>query len=321
MKINGKKACLALLELFPLTMSESKPLHPIRRIREALKNTPEDLGLRKYGSAAGFAGLVGRSPSLVRNVESGFTPKWGALAELVERKIKVSREWMLSEPGEKDPIRHVMGGLWDPRKHLDPLAAKDKMPDWREVMRLQPAAIPRIMADIVHGALVWDLSIGSDHELRQVVSRFIQGGHYHHPGMQELIECQSKEIARSVTERLWESRSEGQISREELELRMGINLDAISIQEAERILEEHGMGWIERLDRVPEHGPISKFSQFYRIKNDPELLEYGDVIGASNGIDPSALVDLTNALGSEDLSLNIPPLLRAEGISKPLGSE
>jgi len=258
-------------------MSELKPLHPIRRIREALKKTPDNLGLQEYGSAVGFAKLIGRSPSLVRNVESGFTPKWGALAELVERKLKVSREWMLSEPGEKDPIRHVKGGLWDPREHLDPLAAKEKNPDWREVMRLRPAKIPRSISDLVHGMLVWELSCGWDWELRQIVSRLTTGGCYHHPGMQELIECQTKEIASSVAERIWESRIEGPILRDELESSMGINLDTITIQEAERILEEHGLGWIERLDQLPDKGPITKFKKFYRVKNDPNLLEYGDV--------------------------------------------
>ncbi len=258
-------------------MSESKPLHPIRRIREALKNTPEELGLHMYGSAAGFAKLVGRSPSLVRNIESGFTPKWGAFAELVERKIKVSRDWMLSQPGEKDVIRHVNGGLWDPCKHLDPLAAKDKMPNWREVQRLQPAAVPRMIAELLHGVLVLEASLGWNIELEKIVSRFTIGGLYDHPGMQALIERQANEIASAVSERLWQSRSGGPILREELERRMGINLDNITIQEAEQILEEHGMGWIERLDHQPDRGPISKSKKFYRVMNNPNLLEYGNV--------------------------------------------
>lgn len=290
-------------------MSESKPHHPIRRIREVLKNTPEELGLSKYGSAAGFAKLIGRSPSLVRNVESGFTPKWGALAELIERKVGVSREWMLSEPGERDPIRHVKGGLWDPRKHLDPLAAKDKMPDWREVQRLQPAAVPRMIAELLHGVLVWEASWGVNIELEKIVSRFTIGGLYHHPGMQALIERQANEIASAVSERLWQSRSGGPILREELERRMGINLDAITIQEAERILEEHGMEWIRRLDSIPECGPISKFSQFYRMKNDPELLEYGDVKRNSDGVDPSAIVTVTDLRDLEVSEPTIPLLL------------
>jgi hypothetical protein len=252
-------------------------LHPIRRIREALRSTPDELGLSKYGSAAGFAELIGRSPSLIRNVESGFTPKWGALAELIERKIQVSREWMLSNPPSNQAIQHVNGGAWDPRRHLDPLAAKEKMPDWREYMRLKPAEIPRLIADLVHGALVWEISKGSDHELRRTVSRISHGGYYHNPGMQELVERQTQQIAKGVMERLFDSRTEGPIMRSELECQLGIDLDTITIEQAERVLEAYGIGWIDRLDSIPERGPLSKISKFYRVKNDPDRLEYGDV--------------------------------------------
>jgi transcriptional regulator with XRE-family HTH domain len=278
--MDPKVAFLALLDrlkLYAFSVPKNDALHPIRRIREALRNTPDELGLSKYGSAAGFAELIGRSPSLIRNVESGFTPKWGALAELIERKIKVSRDWMLSNPPSNQAIQHVNGGPWDPRKHLDPLAAKEKMPDWREYMRLQPAAIPRLIADLVHGSLVWELSMGWDDEIRKIVSRISNGGYYHNPGMQELVERQTQQIAQSVMERLWESRSEGPIIRHELERHLGVDLDTITIEQAERVLEAYGTGWIHRLDSMPERGPLSKLSKFYRMRHDPELLEYGDV--------------------------------------------
>ena len=154
------------------------------------------------------------------------------------------------------------------------------MPDWREVMRLQPAAIPRLIADLIHGALVWELSFGGDHELRQIVSRITHAGYYHHPGMGELIERQTQQIAEGVMERLWESRSEGPIIRSELESQLDIDLDTITIEQAERVLAAYGTGWFHRLEAKPERGPLSKLSKFYRMKNDPERLEYGDVNGA-----------------------------------------
>lgn len=152
--------------------SSSDPAHPIRRVRDALKFTPEELGLRRYATSAGFAEFLGCSSSYVRNVECGITENWVKLAALVEKKTGVSSEWLLSMPGPEQPIMGIRNTEWDPVVSLDPLGRRHGMPDWRMLSRNCPDLLPSIAAKMVEEQLRYDLREGRDHFLVDLVRAF-----------------------------------------------------------------------------------------------------------------------------------------------------
>ena len=130
--------------------------HPIRRIREAFKYTPEAWGLREFQTSAGFAELVGRAPSSIRNVECGQTKKWDRLAKQIERITGVSAAWMLGNPKLSDPILDVDGKPWDPAKHLDYLGGAGSNIDWRLLIMACPRGVVRLATRFVEMKLTKD---------------------------------------------------------------------------------------------------------------------------------------------------------------------
>lgn len=118
--------------------------HPLKRIRESLKETPEELGLRGFSSSQGFASWLGRSSSLIRNVECGIKPNWEKLAKLVESKTGVGFEWMMSSPSPTEPIMDVDGKPWSAAERLDPLAGVNGAPNWRILLKTSPVSVVRL---------------------------------------------------------------------------------------------------------------------------------------------------------------------------------
>ena len=133
--------------------------HPIKRIRESFKATPEEFGLRGFSSSQGFASWLGRSSSLIRNVECGIKPNWEKLAKLVESKTGVSHEWMLSSPSPREPIMGVNGKPWSAIEHLDPLAGADGCPNWRLLLMTSPKSLARLAATMAETKITIDLSL------------------------------------------------------------------------------------------------------------------------------------------------------------------
>lgn len=131
--------------------------HPIKRIRESLKETPEEFGLRGFSSSQGFASWLGRSSSLIRNVECGIKPNWEKLAKLVESKTGVSYEWMLSSPSPGEPIMGIDGKHWSPIEHLDPLAGAEGCPNWRLLLMTSPKSLVRLAAIMAETKMAIDL--------------------------------------------------------------------------------------------------------------------------------------------------------------------
>lgn len=239
-------------------------MHPIRRIREVLKRTPEDLNLRRYSTAAGFAQLLGRSSSLIRNVECGITERWDLLAALIEKRTRVSKDWLLSNPGTNDPVLDVNGRVWEPGSHLDPLAPFGGMPDWRQLIQLYPSLVPEFVSAAIRAQLIWELSLGIETSLANMVAVFRRMRTYENPGIQALVNEQKCGIGDRILEKVWAQRKGTRVLRTELEARWNIELSSISSKEAERILAEQGFGWVLRLDQLPDKGPIPELLHFYR---------------------------------------------------------
>ena len=154
----------------------SKPAHPIRRVRDALKATPEELGLRRYATSAGFAEFLGCSSSYVRNVECEITEKWEKLASMVEKKTGVSSKWLLSNPDPQQPIMSIHNAEWNPAEALDPLGPREGMPDWRMLVRNCSDMLPGIIAKMVEEQLRYDLREGRDRFLTNLVRAFEERG-------------------------------------------------------------------------------------------------------------------------------------------------
>ena len=138
-------------------MPSAKSLHPVKRIRQELENSSEKSGLRMFATSAGFASLIDRSASSVRNVESGSTKKWDRLAKQIEKKTGVSAEWMLSDPNPARPILAINGKPWNPEEGMDPLAGGDTGWNWNMLLEVSPESVVRLATKMVEVRLSLDL--------------------------------------------------------------------------------------------------------------------------------------------------------------------
>jgi hypothetical protein len=271
-----------------------KTLHPVRRVRDAFKDTPLELDLRKFSTAEGFAKLLGRSTSFIRNVECGVIKRWDQLADLIQRKTRVSKEWLLGNPSMDDPILDVDGNEWDVGFQLDPLAPHGIMPDWRQLIQLSPASIPNFVAESIKCQLIWELSVGVDNGLAYIIGAMRRTNTYENPALIQVVNHQQSEVSNRLSEKIWARRKESRVLRSDLENRFKINLASINTEAAERILQDQGFGWIGRLDNVPEAGLIPQMRKYYGIKNDTDRNVTTEAEVNVGGVDLSAIVEVTD---------------------------
>lgn len=141
-------------------MQDAKHRHPIRRIRDQFKFTSVASGLREFRTSAGFAKLIGRAPSSIRNVEGGHTKKWDRLARHIASITGVSADWMLSDPNPSDPIIGVDGTPWEPEDKLDYLGGGGGNINWRTLIAVSPKGAATFAGRIVEMKLSDDLVRG-----------------------------------------------------------------------------------------------------------------------------------------------------------------
>ena len=194
---------------------KSEPSHPIRRVRDALKTTPEELGLRRHSTSAGFAEFLGCSSSYIRNVECGITENWVKLASLVEKKTGVSSDWLLSNPDPQQPIMVIHNTEWNPTEVLDPLGPREGMPDWRMLVRNCPDMLPGVIAKMVEEQLRYDLREGRDRFLTNLVRAFEESGTFR---LSELIPAKREIhsiVAKGLISKFWSKHMAGEIATTE----------------------------------------------------------------------------------------------------------
>jgi len=92
-----------------VTLSMSRSQSPLGRIREAIRQLPEAGGMRRHGTAGGFAKWIGRSASLIRNVENGCAPLSANLARRIEERTGVAADWLLKQAGA--PVPELLAAL------------------------------------------------------------------------------------------------------------------------------------------------------------------------------------------------------------------
>lgn len=98
---------------------------PLRKLRRELAQSGVP-HLKKFGTQKGFAELVGRSESLIRNVESGIIECSAGLAALISERTGVSRDWLLGKD-PADEIRSADGSRWSPTcfpQQIEPVSSK-----------------------------------------------------------------------------------------------------------------------------------------------------------------------------------------------------
>jgi hypothetical protein len=185
-------------------MTAAKTVHPIKRIRESLKTTPEESGLRQFSSSQGFASWLGRSASLIRNVECGIMPKWERLAKLIETKTGVSSKWMLSMPLSTDPIIDVKGQPWNVSEWLDPLAGGGgKTPNWRSLLMTSPESVGRIVVRMVETQLRMELSKGGSDFLAGVITLLHNFHAFENPEFSKILAEAFEKETSIIMSQLW----------------------------------------------------------------------------------------------------------------------
>ncbi len=97
-----------------------------------------------------FARWLGRSESLLRNVENRIVPLSANLARRISERTGVSADWLMSDPPEHEPIPDRDGGTWDPVCLLDPLVLGDH--DFRKALPMAPQLLLRLALAIIEVA-------------------------------------------------------------------------------------------------------------------------------------------------------------------------
>ena len=100
--------------------------------------------------AKNFARWIGRSESLLRNVENRIVPLSANLARRISERTGVDANWLLSDPPEDSPIPSRDGGPWDPLRLLDPLVLGDH--DFRNALPMAPELMLLLALEILRVA-------------------------------------------------------------------------------------------------------------------------------------------------------------------------
>ena len=138
------------------------PEHPVKRVRRSLKRFT-DPELNKLSQAKHFARWIGRSESLLRNVENSAVPLSANLARRISERTGVSAEWLRSDPPEGAPIPAASGGSWDPQRTLDPLVLGDQ--DFRNALPMAPELLLQLALAIYETACLHEIRQGGNSSL------------------------------------------------------------------------------------------------------------------------------------------------------------
>ena len=123
-----------------------QPAHPVKRVRQAFAGFSHG-DLSALSKPANFARWLGRSQSLLRNVENRIVPLSRNLARRIAERTGVSEDWLLSDPSADAGIPDRNGGPWDPLRLLDPLVLGDY--DFRNALPMAPHLVLQLALAMV----------------------------------------------------------------------------------------------------------------------------------------------------------------------------
>ena len=124
--------------------------------------------MRHHAHPRGFAKWLGRSESLIRNVENGCAPLSSNLAKRIEEKTGVSADWLLNPDTAAGPIMGLDGREWSAAEHLDPYAGGEL--DFRPLLLSCPQMLPTLIGKLVEARLRLDMEGGSTTSLTRVLA-------------------------------------------------------------------------------------------------------------------------------------------------------
>jgi len=123
--------------------------------------------MREHAHPRGFAKWLGRSESLIRNVENGCAPLSSNLAKRIEEKTGVAADWLLN-PDAAGPIIGSDGREWSAAEHLDPIAGGEL--DFRPLLLSCPQMLPALIGKLVEARLRLDMEGGSSDSLTRTLA-------------------------------------------------------------------------------------------------------------------------------------------------------
>lgn len=227
--------------------------HPIKRVRQALKKSPERFGLRRYSTSQGFAELIGRSPSAIRNIECGFSKNWVKTAELIEGKIGVSAEWLLGDPNPEEPILGRDRLLWRPEVYLDPLDKRHGSVNWRRLLDRFPDSLPELVGKFVERALLVELSLGYSELLIRIVTSMDECRVFQNPALVD-------EFGQITDE--WSKKAFAQNQEELAALPPGF--EVTRSENCREMLKSHPSGWFKELDADSKSEWLAEADEHYK---------------------------------------------------------
>lgn len=112
--------------------------------------------LERFSTASGFARLLDRSESLIRNVEAGTAKFSDYLADKIEEKTGVSAAWMLGPNARTGEILAVDGSPWNPAEFLDHYVKGGLLANIALVMKVHPELVPALVGKLVEARLMME---------------------------------------------------------------------------------------------------------------------------------------------------------------------
>ena len=138
------------------------PTHPVKRVRLSLTGF-SDGELNKLSKAKNFARWIGRSESLLRNVENRVVPLSANLARRIAGCTGVAEDWLLSDAPENTAIPDADGGVWDPLRTLDPLVLGNH--DFRNALPMAPELLLQLALAMFEIACLHEIRQGGNTSL------------------------------------------------------------------------------------------------------------------------------------------------------------
>ncbi len=132
-------------------INSEPPDHPVKRVRQSFAGF-SNREWNELSKAKNFARWIGRSESLLRNVENRIVPLSANLARRISERTGVAEAWLLSDQPEDSAIPDKGGGHWDPLLLLDPLVLGDF--DFRHALPMAPRLVLQLALAIVETVCV-----------------------------------------------------------------------------------------------------------------------------------------------------------------------
>lgn len=155
----------------------------------------------KLAKAREFARWIGRSESLLRNVENRIVPLSNNLARRISERTGVSEAWLLSAPQDLEMIPDRNGNPWDPVRILDPLVLGDH--DFRKATTMVPHLVLQLALAIMEVHCGRALKKGDDTPVVRIMDMIKKEVDLHDPEILSAVENKLEVVHHAEALQLW----------------------------------------------------------------------------------------------------------------------